>query len=55
MGIAAAGRDDLLDTCEFRDALGRFATGVAVVTAALDGEPIGLIVNSLMSVSLKPP
>jgi 3-hydroxy-9,10-secoandrosta-1,3,5(10)-triene-9,17-dione monooxygenase reductase component len=56
MGIVATtGRDELLDTRAFRDALGRFATGVALVTAAIDGEPIGLIVNSLMSVSLKPP
>jgi 3-hydroxy-9,10-secoandrosta-1,3,5(10)-triene-9,17-dione monooxygenase reductase component len=39
----------------FRGALGRFATGVAFVTAAPDGEPIGLIVNSLASVSLEPP
>jgi 3-hydroxy-9,10-secoandrosta-1,3,5(10)-triene-9,17-dione monooxygenase reductase component len=39
----------------FRDALGKFATGVALVTAAPDGEPAGLIVNSLASVSLEPP
>jgi 3-hydroxy-9,10-secoandrosta-1,3,5(10)-triene-9,17-dione monooxygenase reductase component len=39
----------------FRDALGRFATGVAFITAAPDGEPAGLIVNSLCSVSLEPP
>src|SRR5216110_2984472 len=39
----------------FRDALARFATGVAFVTAAPDGEPAGLIVNSLASVSLEPP
>jgi 3-hydroxy-9,10-secoandrosta-1,3,5(10)-triene-9,17-dione monooxygenase reductase component len=39
----------------FRDALGRFATGVAFVTAAPDGEPTGLIVNTLTSVSLEPP
>ena len=39
----------------FRDALGRFATGVAFVTAAPGGEPAGLIVNSLTSVSLEPP
>jgi 3-hydroxy-9,10-secoandrosta-1,3,5(10)-triene-9,17-dione monooxygenase reductase component len=39
----------------FRDALGRFATGVAFITAAVDGEPAGLIVNSLTSVSLQPP
>ena len=39
----------------FRDALARFATGVAFVTAAPGGEPIGLIVNSFTSVSLEPP
>lgn len=43
------------DVRSFRDALGRFATGVAFVTAAPDGEPVGLIVNSLASVSLEPP
>ena len=44
-----------LDARSFRDALSRFATGVAFVTAAPDGEPAGLIVNSLTSVSLDPP
>ena len=44
-----------LDARSFRDALARFATGVAFVTAAPDGEPAGLIVNSLTSVSLEPP
>ena len=43
------------DVRAFRDALGRFATGVAFVTAAPDGEPAGLIVNSFASVSLEPP
>jgi 3-hydroxy-9,10-secoandrosta-1,3,5(10)-triene-9,17-dione monooxygenase reductase component len=43
------------DARAFRDALGRLATGVAFVTAAPDGEPAGLIVNSLTSVSLEPP
>ena len=42
------------DARAFRDALGRFATGVAFVTAAPDGEPTGLIVNSFTSVSLEP-
>lgn len=39
-----------------RRAMGRFATGVAVVTA-LDGagQPVGITVNSLTSVSLDPP
>jgi 3-hydroxy-9,10-secoandrosta-1,3,5(10)-triene-9,17-dione monooxygenase reductase component len=43
------------DARAFRDALGRFATGIAFVTAAPDGEPAGLIVNSVTSVSLEPP
>jgi 3-hydroxy-9,10-secoandrosta-1,3,5(10)-triene-9,17-dione monooxygenase reductase component len=43
------------DARAFRDALGRFATGVAFVSAAPDGKPAGLIINSLASVSLDPP
>jgi 3-hydroxy-9,10-secoandrosta-1,3,5(10)-triene-9,17-dione monooxygenase reductase component len=44
-----------LDPRSLRHALGRFATGVAFITGAPDGEPAGLIVNSLTSVSLEPP
>ena len=43
------------DARAFRDALARFATGVAFVTAMPDGEPFGLVVNTLTSVSLEPP
>lgn len=47
---------ECFDQREFRDALGRFATGVTVVTAlAADGRPIGLTVNSFSSLSLQPP
>ena len=43
------------DTRALRNALGRFATGVAVVTAIdPDGHPIGLTVNSFSAVSLDP-
>lgn len=43
-------------TRAFRDTLGMFATGVAVVaTRAPSGDPIGLTVNSFNSVSLDPP
>jgi flavin reductase (DIM6/NTAB) family NADH-FMN oxidoreductase RutF len=39
-----------------RSSLGLFATGVCVVGAMdLDGQPIGLTVNSFSSVSLNPP
>ena len=39
-----------------RQALGRFATGVCVITTANEaGQPVGLTVNSFSSVSLDPP
>src|SRR5260370_22453835 len=41
---------------DFRDALGLFATGVAVITGtAQDGERLGATVSSFSSVSLEPP
>jgi flavin reductase (DIM6/NTAB) family NADH-FMN oxidoreductase RutF len=41
---------------ELRDALGRFATGVAVVTARdRDGAPVGMTMSSFNAVSLDPP
>ena len=52
---ASAQQTAAADSPSFREALGRFATGVAFVTAAPGGEPAGLIVNSLTSVSLEPP
>ena len=45
------------DACrDFRSTLGRFATGVTVITTlAPDGEPIGVTISSFNSVSLDPP
>ena len=44
------------DASHFRHALGRFATGVTIVTTtAPDGVPVGLTANSFNSVSLSPP
>lgn len=40
---------------EFRDALGRFATGVTVVTTMTGEGPVGITANSFASVSLDPP
>jgi 3-hydroxy-9,10-secoandrosta-1,3,5(10)-triene-9,17-dione monooxygenase reductase component len=39
----------------FRDVLGRFASGVTVVTAISGGAPVGLTCQSFSSVSLNPP
>lgn len=38
-----------------RDALGRFATGVTVITCRSGGAPLGITANSFASVSLEPP
>jgi 3-hydroxy-9,10-secoandrosta-1,3,5(10)-triene-9,17-dione monooxygenase reductase component len=39
----------------FRDVLGRFASGVTVVTSMSGGAPVGLTCQSFSSVSLNPP
>jgi flavin reductase (DIM6/NTAB) family NADH-FMN oxidoreductase RutF len=45
-----------IDPAEFRQLLGRFATGVTILTTkAPDGQPLGMTANSLASVSLHPP
>ncbi len=50
----AGGAD--FDARAFRAALGRFPTGVTIVTTrAGDGRPVGVTVNSFNSVSLEPP
>jgi flavin reductase (DIM6/NTAB) family NADH-FMN oxidoreductase RutF len=40
---------------DLRNALGRFATGVTVVTTMTPGGPLGITANSFSSVSLDPP
>ncbi len=45
----------LLGPAEFRRVLGRFATGVAVVTCAADRLDHAMTANSFTSVSLEPP
>ena len=40
---------------KFRDVLGRYASGVTVVTTISNDEPVGMTCQSFMSVSLTPP
>ncbi|GAA4019107.1 flavin reductase family protein [Deinococcus rubellus] len=40
---------------EFRQTLGRFASGVTIITAAHAGEKRGMTANAFVSVSLTPP
>jgi flavin reductase (DIM6/NTAB) family NADH-FMN oxidoreductase RutF len=43
-----------VDPLVMRQTMGKFATGVAIVTTEIDGVPHGMTVNSLTSVSLDP-
>jgi flavin reductase (DIM6/NTAB) family NADH-FMN oxidoreductase RutF len=45
----------VFDPRDLRQALGRFATGVVVVTAAYEGSEHGMTANAFTSVSLEPP
>lgn len=46
----------MIDSQSFRDALGRFATGVSVITGlTIDGGAAGVTVSSFSSLSLEPP
>ncbi len=44
----------MIDPLEYRRVVGRFATGVTVVTTLLDGEHHAMTCNSFTSVSLQP-
>ena len=46
---------DAANARSFRDALGRFTTGVTVVTAMTPEGPMGFLANSFASVSMDPP
>ncbi|WP_372813824.1 flavin reductase family protein [Paenibacillus sp.] len=43
-----------MDDRLFRSAMGKFATGVTVITTELEGKPYGMTANAFVSVSLNP-
>lgn len=43
-----------MDDRFFRNAMGKFATGITVVTTQIDGDAHGMTANAFMSVSLNP-
>ena len=46
---------ETVDEAHFRQVLGHFPTGVAVITSEVGSTPLGLAVGSFFSVSLEPP
>lgn len=53
--VALDGAESTDQACRFREVLGRYASGVTVVTTMRDGEPVGMTCQSFTSVSLEPP
>lgn len=51
---AGAGAGRPVDVDAFKAVLGRFATGVSIMTTVAGGAPHGMTVNALASVSLEP-
>jgi flavin reductase (DIM6/NTAB) family NADH-FMN oxidoreductase RutF len=45
----------MTDPNRMREVLGHFCSGVTIVTAILDGEPVGMTCQSFFSLSLSPP
>jgi 3-hydroxy-9,10-secoandrosta-1,3,5(10)-triene-9,17-dione monooxygenase reductase component len=43
------------DQARFREVLGHFATGITIVTATEEGEPVGFSCQSFAALSLDPP
>lgn len=50
-----AAAEAAVDPGSFRRVMGRFATGVTVVTTEVEGEIFGMTANAFMAVSLHPP
>jgi flavin reductase (DIM6/NTAB) family NADH-FMN oxidoreductase RutF len=46
---------DAISSADYRRTLGHYPTGVVLITAVVDGEPVGMLVGSFTSVSLDPP
>src|ERR1700685_3998828 len=44
-----------LDQARFREVLGHFATGITIVTALEEGEPVGFTWQAFSALSLDPP
>ncbi len=53
--MTLAFKPDQTNTRVLRDAFGRFASGITIVTAATPDGPIGITANSFSSLSLDPP
>jgi 3-hydroxy-9,10-secoandrosta-1,3,5(10)-triene-9,17-dione monooxygenase reductase component len=52
---SGAGIAEAISPTELRNAMRHWVTGVTVITASYEGNPVGMVSNSFTSVSLDPP
>lgn len=52
--VPANWRDLPVEAANFRQVMGRYPTGVTVLTTLRDGQPVAMTANSIMSVSVDP-
>jgi flavin reductase (DIM6/NTAB) family NADH-FMN oxidoreductase RutF len=55
LGTGPVELDEPTDHLALRDTFATFPSGVATVAALVEGEPVGLLVSSFVTVSLEPP
>ena len=55
MNVTAPAAMTLADQQVFRDVIGRFASGVTMITTTVDGAPFGTTASAVSSLSLEPP
>lgn len=55
MTVAASTTPHVVDQKAFRDVVGRFTSGVTVITTSVDGRPHGTTASAMSSLSMDPP
>ncbi len=53
--VAPTTTAQMVDQKAFRDVVGRFASGVTVITTSVDGQPFGTTASAMSSLSMDPP
>lgn len=55
MPVTGLTKPGVVDQRAFRDVVGRFASGVTVITTSIDGQPYGTTASAMSSLSMDPP
>ena len=55
MSVSELDKTQIVDQMVFRDVVGRFASGVTVITTTVDGKQFGTTASAMSSLSMDPP